>query len=70
MRICSKPKITNFLRNSFVTHPLTLPFLPQTLNDFATYDLFKGRTIKISFDNDRLIVHTRGGDVVAKKIVR
>jgi CubicO group peptidase (beta-lactamase class C family) len=62
-----QPKITGFLQKSFVTHPLNLPFLPESSADFATYDLFKGRTIKISFDNDKLIVHTKDGDVVATK---
>lgn len=63
-----QPKITVFLRKSFVTYPLNLPFLPQSNAEFATYDPFKGRTIKISFDNRRLIVHTKDGDVVAIKI--
>jgi CubicO group peptidase (beta-lactamase class C family) len=63
-----QPKITGFLRRSFVTHPLNLPFLPQSNADFATYDPFKGRTIKIRFDNEKLIVHTKDGDVVARKL--
>lgn len=63
-----QPRITNYLRKSFVTHPLTLPFLPQSSTDCATYDLFKGRTIKISFDNDKLIVRTKDGDVVARRV--
>ena len=63
-----QPKITGFLRKSFVTHPLNLPFLPESSADFATYDLFKGRTIKISFARDRLVVHTKDGDVVATKL--
>ena len=65
-----QPKITDFLRKSFENYPLTVRFLPQTPNDFATYDLFKGRMIKISFDSDKLIVHTKDGDVVARKIAR
>jgi len=64
-----RPQITAFLRKSFVTYPLNLPFLPQSDSDFATYDLFKGRTIRISFDDGNLIVHTKGGNVVAKKSV-
>lgn len=63
-----QPRITTFLRKSFVTYPLTISFLPQSRTDFAAYDLFKGRTIKISFDNRRLIVHTKDGDIVAIKI--
>lgn len=63
-----QPKITGFLRKSFVTHPLNLPFLPESSADFATYDLFKGRTIKITFARDRLVVHTKDGDVVATKL--
>jgi hypothetical protein len=62
-----QPQITPFLRKSFVTYPLTLPFLPQSNTDFATYDPFKGRTVKIRFDNDQLTVHTKDGDVVATK---
>ncbi|HWP55779.1 MAG TPA: serine hydrolase domain-containing protein [Pyrinomonadaceae bacterium] len=65
-----QPSITTFLRKSFVSYPLTVSFLPQSPSDFATYDLFKGRTINISFDNDKLIVRTKGGDVVAKKVSR
>jgi CubicO group peptidase (beta-lactamase class C family) len=61
-------KITTYLRKSFVTEPLNLPFLPQSANDFATYDPFKGRTIKISFAPDKLIAHTKDGDVTATKV--
>jgi CubicO group peptidase (beta-lactamase class C family) len=63
-----QPKITNFLYASFVSDPLNLPFLPQSINDFATYDPFKGRTIRITFANNSLIVHTQNGDMVAKKV--
>jgi CubicO group peptidase (beta-lactamase class C family) len=63
-----QPKITNFLRKSFVDYPLSLPFLPQSSVDFATYDLFKGRTIKITFTGDRLVVHTKDGDISARKL--
>ena len=63
----SQPKITQYLRKSFVTDPLTLPFLPQSNIDFATYDPFKGRTIKISFVDDTLVAHTKDGDIVARK---
>ena len=63
-----QPKITNFLRKSFVTYPLNLPFLPQSNTDVATYDLFKGRTIKITFAPDRLVVHAKDGDFTARKL--
>jgi CubicO group peptidase (beta-lactamase class C family) len=63
-----QPKITNYLRKSFVIEPLNLPFLPQSNIDFATYDPFKARTIKISFVNGTLVAHTKSGDIVAKKI--
>jgi CubicO group peptidase (beta-lactamase class C family) len=65
-----QPKITNFLRRSFVRDPLNLPFLPQSVTDFATYDPFKGRTIRITFANNSLIVHTQNGDVLAKKVAQ
>jgi hypothetical protein len=63
-----QPNITTYLRKSFVIEPLNLPFLPQSANDFATYDPFKGRTIKISFAPDKLIAHTKDGDVTASKL--
>jgi CubicO group peptidase (beta-lactamase class C family) len=62
-----QPAITAFLRKSFVAFPLSVPFLPQSETDFATYDLFKGRTINVTFRQDKLIVHTKNGDVVAQK---
>jgi hypothetical protein len=62
-----QPKITNYLRKSFVIDPLNLPFLPQSSVDFATYDPFKGRTIKVTFVNGTLVAHTNGGDIVARK---
>ena len=63
----SQPKITHYLRKSFVIDPLNLPFLPQSNIDFVTYDPVKGRTIKISFVNDTLVAHTNGGDIIARK---
>lgn len=64
-----QPSITSFLRKSFVEHPLNLPFLPQSETDFATYDLFKGRTVSVSFrDDGKLIFQTKDGDVIAQKI--
>lgn len=63
-----QPAITAFLRKSFVMDPLNLAFLPQSETDFATYDLFKGRTIKASFTQDKLVIHTKNGDVVAQKV--
>jgi CubicO group peptidase (beta-lactamase class C family) len=62
-----QPKITNYLRKSFVIDPLNLPFLPQSNIDFGTYDPFKGRTIKVTFVNGTLVAHTNGGDIVARK---
>lgn len=62
-----QPKITTYLRKSFVREPLNLPFLPQSTVDFATYDPFKGRTIRVSFVNGTLVAHTKGGDVVARR---
>jgi len=64
----AQPKITNYLRKSFLTAPLNLPFLPQSNREFATYDPFKGRTVKISFVNDTLVAHTAGGDIIARKV--
>ncbi len=64
-----QPAITSYLRKSFVELPLNLPFLPQSETEFATYDLFKNRQVKISFRNDgNLIVHTKEGDVTAQKV--
>lgn len=64
-----QPSITVFLRKSFVEFPLNLAFLPKTEKDFATYDLFKGRTINISFPaDDKLVVHTKEGAVTAQKV--
>ena len=62
-----QPKITNYLRKSFVVDPLNQPFLPQSTVDFATYDPFKGRTVKVTFVNGTLVAHTNGGDIVARK---
>jgi hypothetical protein len=64
-----QPEITSFLRKSFVDFPLNVFFLPQSETDFATYDLFKGRSVSITFaDAGKLLIHTKGGDVVAQKI--
>jgi len=63
-----QPRITNYLRKSFVIDPLNLAFLPQSDTNFATYDPFKRRTIKLTFVNGNLVAHTKGGDVIAKKI--
>ncbi len=64
-----QPAITAFLRKSFVELPLNVPFLPQSEIEFATYDLFKGRTVNIGFRADGdLIIHTKEGDVVAQKV--
>jgi CubicO group peptidase (beta-lactamase class C family) len=63
-----QPKITTYLRRSFVNEPLNLPFLPQSNVDFATYDPFKGRTIRVSFIDDTLVAHTKGGDIVARRV--
>jgi hypothetical protein len=32
--------------------------------------LFKGRTVNVSFDQDKLVVHTKNGDVAAKKAIK
>jgi len=64
-----QPAITVYLRKSPVAFPLTVPFTPQSETDFATYDLFKGRTININFRADgNLVVKTKDGDAVAQKI--
>jgi hypothetical protein len=64
-----QPAITAFLRKSMVALPLTVPFTPQSETDFAAYDLFKGRTMKLSFGADgKLIFQTKDGDVNAQKI--
>ncbi len=64
-----QPAVTSYLRKSFVEVPLNLPFLSQSETEFATYDLFKGRTVNVSFrDNGKLIVHTKDGDVIAQKV--
>lgn len=48
--------------------PLNVPFLPQSETEFATFDLFKGRTVNLAFRNDgNLIVRTKDGDVIAHK---
>ena len=60
-----QPAITAFLRKSFVIYPLNLAFLPQSETDFATYDLFKGRTVNVTFNQDKLVVHTKNGDMIA-----
>ncbi len=61
--------IAPYFRLSLSSLPLVLPFSPQTETDFATYDLFKGRTVNVSFaENGKLIVHTKDGDVAAQKI--
>jgi hypothetical protein len=61
--------IAPYFRLSLSSLPLVLPFTPQTEADFATYDLFKGRTINVSFtENGRLIVRTKDGDVAAQKV--
>ena len=66
-----QPAITAYLRKSFTVFPLNLAFLPQSETDFATYDLFKGRTINVSFNADKsLIFKTKDGDVIARKVVK
>jgi CubicO group peptidase (beta-lactamase class C family) len=64
-----QPAITSYLRKSLVDLPLTLAFLPQSETEFATYDLFKGRTVTINFrDDGNLIVHAKEGDITAQKV--
>jgi CubicO group peptidase (beta-lactamase class C family) len=60
--------IAPYLRLSLSSLPLNLLFTPQSETDFSTYDLFKGRTINVSFTADgKLIFHTKNGDITAKK---
>ncbi len=64
-----QPAIVPYMRLSLSHLPLVLPFTSQSETDFATYDLFKGRTVNVSFTSMRnLIVHTKDGDVMAHKI--
>jgi len=64
-----QPAIVPYLRLSLSSLPLVLPFTPQSETDFATYDLFKGRTINIGFRaGGKLVVQTKDGDVVAQKV--
>lgn len=64
-----QPSATAFLRKSPDPLPISLAFLPQSARDFATYDLFRGRTVVVSFPGDgRLIVRTKDGDVVARRV--
>jgi hypothetical protein len=64
-----QPAIAPYLRFSLSQLPLVLPFTPQSETDFATYDLFKGRTVNTSFTSaGNLIVHTKDGDVTAHKV--
>ena len=66
-----QPEITSFLRKSFVDFPLIVSFLPQSETDFATYDLFKGQTVSLTFTKgEKLLIHTKGGDIEARKIRR
>jgi CubicO group peptidase (beta-lactamase class C family) len=62
-----QPEITSFLRSSFASLPLTVRFLPRSATEFTTYDLVKNRSVSISFAGDKLIIHTKTGDVVAEK---
>lgn len=64
-----QPSATAFLRKSPDPLPINLAFLPQSATDFATYDLFRGRTVNVSLPGDgRLIVRTKDGDAVARKV--
>lgn len=66
-----QPEITSFLRKSFVDFPLTVSFLPQSETDFATYDLFKGQTVSLTFPkSEKLLIHTKSGDIEARKVSR
>ena len=66
-----QPEITAFLRKSFVEFPLSVAFLPQSETDFATYDLFRGTTVSLTFGKgDKLLVHTKSGDIGAQKVRR
>ena len=64
-----QPSATAFMRKSPDPLPINLAFLPQSARDFATYDLFRGRTAVVSLPGDgRLIVRTKDGDAVARKV--
>ena len=64
-----QPEIISFLRKSFVDLPLTICFLPQSSTEFTTYDLVQNRSARISFSgDDKLIIRTKTGDVIAKRI--
>ena len=64
-----QPSATAFLRKSPDPLPINLAFLPQSARDFATYDLFRGRTVVVSLPGDgRLIVRTKEGNAVARKV--
>jgi CubicO group peptidase (beta-lactamase class C family) len=64
-----QPAITAFVRKSFVEFPLNLHFLPRSENEFATYDLVKGRTVGVQFRADgSLAVKTKDGDIVAHRV--
>ncbi|HEX9928904.1 MAG TPA: serine hydrolase domain-containing protein [Pyrinomonadaceae bacterium] len=63
-----QPAIVPYMRLSLSNLPLVLPFTSQSETDFATYDLFKSRTVNVSFTSEgNLIVHTKDGDVTAHK---
>jgi CubicO group peptidase (beta-lactamase class C family) len=64
-----QPAMAPYLRLSLSSWPIVLPFTPQTKTDFAAYDLFKGRTINISFHAEgKLTVKTKDGVIAAQKI--
>jgi CubicO group peptidase (beta-lactamase class C family) len=62
-----QPEITSFLRKSFVDLPLTIRFLPGSPMNFATYDLVKNRSVHIRFNDGKVVIHTKAGDVTADK---
>jgi CubicO group peptidase (beta-lactamase class C family) len=63
--------ITNFLRKSNTTYPLTQPVMPVSNNTFVVYDFFKNRVVNLSFGQKNgvrfLSVHTGNGTIEARK---
>ena len=64
-----QPEIAPFLKKSMAAWPLTNPFTPQSDDSFATYDLFKGRTMKFKFaPGGGLEFQTKAGPIMAQRI--
>ncbi|MEJ7671749.1 MAG: serine hydrolase [Chitinophagaceae bacterium] len=68
-----QPMITTFLRKSNTLFPLTMPFMPQSNNEFIGYDFYKDRKIPIRFSitNNKaknIIFETPEGEITAQLI--